>query len=162
MVLDLFLGFFVIAVALMGLRSGLIHESVTLLGLIVGLAVAGRFSGHFSGVFLPYLHTRGAANLAAFLVLLVGGWALMLVLGAFVRELLDGIHLGWVDNLAGGVLGLAKGLFLAELVILILMAVPAESIRGAVTDSWLGRRLAALAPELLDLVPPVLRYWNPF
>lgn len=162
MVLDIFLAFSVVAVAIMGLRSGLIHESATLLGLMVSLAVAGRFSERFSGLFLPYLHTRGAAELAAFLTLLVGSWVFMLFLGALTRGLLDGIHLGWIDNLAGGLLGLAKGLFLAELAVLILMAVPTEGIRNAVMNSWLGSRLASLAPGLLDLVPPVLRYWNAF
>lgn len=159
---DAFLVLFIMALTIMGLRSGLIHESVTLLGLIAGLYVAGRYNEHLGPMLKPWLHTRGMSNLGAFVVLLLSTWLLMLILGAFVRGLLEGIRLGWIDNLAGGLLGLVKGLFVAELIVLILMAVPAEGIRNAVKDSWLGGWLASLAPDLLDLVPPVLRYWKPF
>jgi membrane protein required for colicin V production len=161
-ILDLFLLLLLSVLAAMGLRSGLIHESVTFVGLVVGLVVAGLFHEPFGVLFVPWLHTRGMSNLAAFLVILVVIWGLMLLLGALLRSLLEGIRLGWLDNLGGMLLGLVKGLFLAQIVVLVLMAMPAENVRGAVMRSWIGRWLAQLAPDLLDLVPPVLRYWQPF
>jgi len=160
--LDLLLGLLIAASGLMGLRSGLIHESATLVGLILGLLAGGRYNERLGVFLVPWLHTRGAANLAAFLLILFGTWALVLILGAFLREMLRGLHLGWLDYLGGLILGLAKGLFVAEVVVLILVALPVESVRASVMRSWIGGSMARLAPDLLDLVPPVLRYWKPF
>ncbi|MDI7278177.1 MAG: hypothetical protein QME94_19545, partial [Anaerolineae bacterium] len=58
-------------------------------------------------------------------------------------------------------LGMGRGLFLSEILILVLMAMPAESVQDAIRRSWIGGWLADLGPDLLDLVPPLLRYWNP-
>jgi membrane protein required for colicin V production len=159
-ILDLFLVLLIGALAFMGLRSGLIHESVTLLGLVVALVVAGRFNETFGPLFVPWFHTRAMSNLAAFLTILVFTWGLTLVGGALLRAFLEGVHLGWLDNLGGMVFGIAKGVFLAEVIVLVLMAMPSEGVRGAVTNSFLGGWLAGLAPDLLRLVPPVLRYWQ--
>jgi membrane protein required for colicin V production len=162
MLIDLLLLLLIAGLAVMGARSGLIRESVTLLGLVAGLVVGGTFNEQFGPWFLPWVHTRGMSNLVAFLALLFGTWGLMLVLGALLRSILEGIHLGWLDSLGGLALGVVKGAFLAELIVLVLMAMPDEKVRAAVTGSFLASRLAALAPDLLDLVPPVLRYWQPF
>lgn len=160
--LDLFLVLLIGALAFMGLRSGLIHESITLLGLVVGLIVAGRYNEYLGPTLTPWLHTSGMSNLGAFLLILIGTWGLMLVLGALLRGFLEGVRLGWLDNLGGMAFGVAKGLFLAELIVLVLMAVPSEGLRATVTGSRLGGWLASLAPDLLELVPPVLRYWQIF
>lgn len=158
---DLTLVVFVGLLALMGLRSGLIHESVTLLGLVAGLFIAGENYEHFGYLLIPWLKTTGMANLGAFILILILIWLAVLVVGAFMRGLLEGLHLGWIDNLGGLVLGLARGLFLSEILVLVLMAMPSESLRQAIQGSWIGGWLARLGPDLLDLVPPLLRYWNP-
>lgn len=161
-ILDLFLILLIGGLAYMGLRSGLIHESVTLLGLIVALFVAGKFNESLGPAFVPWFHTRAMSNLAAFLAILVGTWGLTLIAGALLRAFLEGIHLGWLDSLGGLLFGAAKGIFLAELIVLVLMVMPSESAREAVTRSFLGGWLASLAQDLLRLVPPILRYWQVF
>jgi len=159
--LDVLLGLFIAGFAVMGLRAGLIHGSATLLGLVLGLVVAGHHYERFGPLFTPWMHTRGMSNLVAFLILLAIIWVLVVFLGALLKALLQGIHLGWLDNLGGLALGLIKGLFIAEVVVLVLMAVPDNNLRGLIMRSWIGSRLAVLGPTLLALVPPVLRYWKP-
>ncbi|MCL6431610.1 MAG: CvpA family protein [Anaerolineae bacterium] len=158
---DLTLVVFIGLLAFMGLRSGLIHESVTLVGLIAGLLIAGESYARFGSLLIPWLKTRGMADLGAFILLLIAVWLAVLVLGALMRGLLEGLHLGWIDNLGGMVLGLARGLFLSEVLVLVLMAMPSEGLRDTIQGSWIGGWLARLGPDLLDLVPPLLRYWNP-
>ncbi len=160
--LDAILGLLVIGFAIQGWRAGLIHESLTLLGFFVGLLAGGRYNEAASVLFIPWLHTRNAASLAAFLAILFGTWAIVLILGALLREMLQGMRLGWIDGLGGILFGAAKGLFMAEVIVLVMMALPGDSARNTVTGSFIGRRLASVAPDLLALVPPVLRYWKPF
>lgn len=152
---------FVAVFALVGMRSGLVHGSVTLLGLVVGLVVAGRLCERLGRELLPFLHTRGMSNLAAFLLILLAVWAMTILVGAFMREVLQGLRLGWLDNLGGMIFGAAKGVFLAEIIVLVLMVLPIKGMQQLVLESWLGGMLARLAPDFLELVPPVLRYWKP-
>ncbi len=159
--LDVSLALLVGVMAFMGLRSGLIHESITLLGLVVGMLVAGRYNEQLGVFLVPWLHTRGMANLAAFLLILAGTWLLLLFVGAFLREVLVGLHLGWLDNAGGMLMGIAKGLVIAEIIVLVLMATPVPGVKEAISKSSIAGPLAGLAPDLLDLVPPVLRYWKP-
>lgn len=151
----------VVSFALLGLRSGIVHETATLIGLGLGLPVAGRYSERIGLLLLPWLHTRGMANLVVFLLILFATWILVLLVGSLAREILQAIHLGWLDNLGGAALGALKGLFLVEIIILIVMALPIESLHASIMHSWLASRLARLAPEIVDLIPPVLRYWKP-
>ncbi|MDI7275907.1 MAG: CvpA family protein, partial [Anaerolineae bacterium] len=94
---DLTLVVFIGLLAFMGLRSGLIHESVTLIGLVAGLLIAGQSYERFGVLLLPWLKTRGMANLGAFIVLLAAIWLVVLALGALFRGMLEGLRLGWID-----------------------------------------------------------------
>ncbi len=159
---DIVLLLFVGVLAVLGWRSGLIHESATFIGFALGLVAAGRYNALLGPRFVPWLGSRSMADLAAFVAILIGTWLLVVVIGIFLRDALRGLRLGWLDNTAGLTLGIAKGLFMSEIITLVLMAMPSDALHNAVRQSWLGSRLAALAPELVHLVPAVLRYWRPF
>jgi len=159
--LDILFVVLILGLGLMGWRSGLIHESATLVGFAVGLLVAGHYYGQFAPMFLDWAGNPTLADLAAFVAILVAAWVAVLIGGVFLREMLRGLRLGWLDNLGGMVLGVVKALFMAEIIVLVLMATPGEGARNAVHQSFIGRQLAMLGPEVMRLVPAVLRYWKP-
>ena len=158
---DIFLVLFVLAFGVLGLRSGFVYESVTLVGLAVGLGVAGRTYGLLGPHLITWMHTSGMADLAAFLLILAGVWLFMLAVGAVARSFFEDLSLGWLDNVGGGVFGVVKGLFLAGLIVLVLMVAPAEGVRDTVAGAPLCGWIARQAPAVVDLIPPVLRYWQP-
>jgi len=159
--LDILLVVLMLGLGLIGWRSGLIHESATLVGFAVGLFVAGHYYSRFAPWFLDWAGNQTMADLTAFVAVLIGTWIAVLIGGVFLREVLRGLHLGWLDNLGGMVLGVIKALFMAEIIVLVLMATPGEGARNAVQQSFIGRQLALLGPEVVRLVPAVLRYWKP-
>ncbi len=159
--LDILFVLLILGLGLMGWRSGLIHESATLVGFAVGLFVAGHYYTHFAPMFLGWAGNSTLADLAAFVAVLIVAWIAVLIGGAILREVLRGMHLGWLDNLGGMLLGVVKALFVSEIIVLVLMATPGEGARNSVQQSLLGRQLAALGPEVVRLVPAVLRYWKP-
>ena len=159
--LDLLLILFIGVLALMGWRSGLIHESATLVGVALGLVVAGAYSERFGPFFQRWFADISVANLAAFVAVLLATWVLVLVGGRLLRGVLRTLHLGWLDSMGGMVLGLAKGLLMAEIIVLVLMALPGTRWHDAVTHSLIGSRLAEVGPSLVRVVPSVLRYWKP-
>ncbi|MGQ9683997.1 MAG: CvpA family protein [Anaerolineae bacterium] len=158
---DVFMVLFVLAFGLLGLRSGFVHESVTLLGLAIGLGVAGKTYALLGPHLVTWMHTSSMADLAAFLLILAGVWLMMLVVGAVARSFLEDMSLGWLDNVGGGVFGVVKGLFLAGLIVLVLMVVPVQEARELVVSAPLCGWMARQAPAVIELIPPVLRYWQP-
>ena len=160
--LDVLLAICIAWFGFMGLRAGLIHESATLLGFGVGLLAGGRFYERLGVTLLPWLGSKSMANLAAFLLILLASWVFVVFVGIMLRDLMRGLHMGWLDYLGGLAFGLIKGLFLAEIIVLVLMAAPAQGLHDSVLRSTIGGELARRAPDVVELVPPVLRYWRPF
>jgi len=160
--LDLLLGLLIAWFGFMGMRAGLLHESATLVGFGLGLLAGGRFYEKLAPALAPWLGSRTLSSLGAFLLILLVTWVIVVFLGIMLRDFMRGIHLGWLDYLGGLVFGLVKGLFLAEILVLVLMAIPTNSLHETVMRSIIGGRLARLGPDIIALVPPVLRYWKPF
>jgi membrane protein required for colicin V production len=128
-----------------GLRTGLIKMLFTVAGIFLGIFLAGRFSDDFAGVltFIP----DDWSKIAAFAIILVAVMVVAWILGTILSKLISLVLLGWVNRLAGAVLGLFVGALLC----------------GAVLSIWvkylgIGDSVAgsALANFLLDKFPIVL------
>ena len=89
-----------------GFRRGLIFELASLAGLVLGCFVAVRMANWFS--FLVGLEGDGAF-LVAFFILFIGVVVLALFIGKLVERFVKLIHVGFINNLAGAILGMAKG-----------------------------------------------------
>jgi membrane protein required for colicin V production len=148
--------------AFLGGRSGLIHESVTLLGFVLGIFAGNHYGTVIGGYLTHWLQPRSVANLGGFVIAFVVAWVFAIIVGAILRSILHDMGLGWADRLGGLALGVVKGLILSEIIVLVLMAAPGRAMHEAIYNSLLASRLAYLAPDLLDLIPPMLRYWKPF
>ena len=119
--LDIIIAIIVVVFGIFGLRKGLIREAATLLGLFLGLYGAFHFSDftaeklqHFWEIDPKYL------NLIAFIVTFIVVAILVNLLGRLVAKLVRAINLGFIDRLGGFVIGLAKGLLICSLVIMLL------------------------------------------
>lgn len=89
-----------------GFRRGLIFELASLAGLVLGCFVAVRMANWFS--LLVGLKGDGAF-LVAFFILFIGVVVLALFIGKLVERFVKLIHVGFINNLAGAILGMAKG-----------------------------------------------------
>lgn len=115
-----------------GLRKGLITEAATLLGLGLGLYGAFHFSDFTAEKLMDlveidpkYLHVISFA--VTFIVLTV----LVYLLGRLVAKLVKAINLGFIDKLGGFLFGIAKGVLIASLLIMLLNA---ANMTGLIKD----------------------------
>ncbi len=104
---------------LFALWRGVLAEAMALVGWFVAFWLARTFS-HQLAVLLP----EGVGNdmlrwLLAFVLLLVAAWTGLRMLRALLVKMISLIGLGAIDNVLGGVFGLARGLLLATLMVLI-------------------------------------------
>lgn len=90
-----------------GYRRGLIFEVASLVGIIIGSIAAVRMAHWFASlVGLNGDH----AFLISFFVIFVGVVLLSMFLGKLVERFVKLVHVGFANNLAGAILGFAKGL----------------------------------------------------
>lgn len=89
-----------------GYKRGLIFELASLVGVVAGSILAVRLAHWFSDL----VGLDGSnALLISFFVLFVAVLVLALLLGKLVEKFVKLIHVGFLNNLAGAVLGMIKG-----------------------------------------------------
>ena len=120
--------------------KGFFVEVCSLIGVILGLFIAAANYGGFSLWVLRVVHNREAANLIAFLLIVLVVMVLASIAGRLLRGLFRSVGLGIVDRLLGAVFGLIEG---CVVVTLILMGIVAFLPR----QDWLSN--SRLAPVFL-------------
>ena len=132
-----------------GLRSGLIKMLFSVAGIIVGIVLAGRFADDFAGVltFIP----DDWSKIAAFAIILVAVMIVAWILGTVLSKLISLVLLGWVNRLAGAVLGVVVGALFCGAVLAIW--VKFLGIGDSVAGSALANFLLDKFPIVLGLLP---------
>jgi membrane protein required for colicin V production len=120
--------------------KGFFVEIFSLAGIVLGLFIAAANYGGFSLWVLRVVHNRAAANLIAFLLLVLIVMVLASIAGRLLRGLFRTVGLGIVDRLLGALFGLVEG---CVVVTLILMGIVAFLPR----QDWLSN--SRLAPVFL-------------
>jgi len=136
--------------AFSGLKVGVIKVLFTIVGIIVGVILAGRFSDDFAGV-LTFISDPGWAKIAAFAIILVAVLVISGILAAVLSKLISLVLLGWVNRLVGAVLGLVVGAFFCAAILS--MWVHYLGIGDAISNSALARFLLDTFPIVLGLLP---------
>jgi len=139
-----------------GYKNGLIGEVASLAGLILGIWGAIKFSGWTAGLIeqlhweTPYIHV--IAFIITFLVIVI----LMQVLSRLISKLMEAMLLGWVNRLAGIVVGLLKALLFTGVLLFVInylddrrTLLPDE----VKTNSKLYEPVSQLVPTLLPFLP---------
>jgi membrane protein required for colicin V production len=133
----------------LGLRQGLIKAVLSLVGLIVGVILAGNFYQTL-GQMLGFFPNPDIANIVAFAIILVAVFVIASILSRLLRFLVSLVLLGWVDRLSGAILGLLIGtIFWGALL--------ATWVKffgtGLVTESLIAGVLLDKFPLVLALLP---------
>jgi membrane protein required for colicin V production len=102
--------------------KGFFVEVFSLAGVILGLFVAAANYGGFAPWVLRVVPNREAANLIAFLAIVLVVMLLAGLAGRLLRGLFRGVGLGIVDRLLGAVFGLVKGCVVVTLVLMGIVA----------------------------------------
>jgi membrane protein required for colicin V production len=90
----------------LGLKAGIIKMLFILAGIIVGVALAGHFSGSLSGT-VRIVPNHDTARVFAFIFIAV--MVVAIVAAVLVKWKLPAVMLGWVNRLGGAILGLFVG-----------------------------------------------------
>lgn len=149
--LDIIILVLLVAFGIGGFRKGLITEAATLLGLGLGLYGAFHFSDFTADKLVQFVEIDPKyMNVISFAVTFIVVAILVYLLGRLVAKLVKAINLGFIDKLGGFLVGLAKGVLIASLLI---MLVNAANLNGLIKDET--KQKSILYPYVEQAVPYV-------
>lgn len=139
--------------ALISLARGFVREALSLLVWVCAFGIAWTFFRELSGQLSPWVDTPSLRLGLAFILLLLG----VLLVGGFltwlVAQLVEKTGLSGTDRLLGALFGVARGMLLVCILILLAGLTPLPQ------DPWwqsspLVVRFQPMAVWLLNLLPP--------
>jgi len=128
-----------------GIWRGFINMVLPLIGIIIGIILAGLYAPTVGG-WLPIDNSEHAAW-AGYAIIMVGTLIISIILAVILTRFVHLTLLGWLDRLLGGVFGLALGALLcaAALAACVKYNLGTDFIKGS-----------AIAKFMLDQFPAIL------
>ncbi len=110
-----------------GIWIGFIRQIASILALVLGFVIAGRFYGESAALVIPYIHNRQLGFLIAYTIIFLLAFFAVHLLGLGLKKVISISLLGWFDRTMGGTFGLAKGVFLSCMMFMVMAAFLADS-----------------------------------
>lgn len=129
--------------------KGFVAELVALASAITGLVVAAFNYERLAPLFEGFTRSRGVALGVSFLLLFAAVMLLGALISILAKKLIKKVQLQWFDRFLGGIFGLARGLLVDCIVVLVMITFALQ--QGALEKSALapyfiaGSRVVALA-----------------
>jgi membrane protein required for colicin V production len=140
--------------AAIGFAKGFLEQAVEFLGVVGALIFAILFGGWFARLIdaqtsLPYSTTLVVVSIVLFFAGLLVAHLLARALGRVVKMTL----LGWVDRLAGAVLGLVVAMILSSLLITLALELPfPKAVQEDVRRASVSLYLKPIAGQIYNLI----------
>ncbi|MFQ5649597.1 MAG: CvpA family protein [bacterium] len=152
------------AFTLKGLFRGIINETIGLIALVVSLVVATKYMSNVADAIDNVLSIPPAMiTVLAFLVIFISSQLCFQLVSYLLHQIVKYTFAGWLERLAGGGVGLLKGLVVASLVALLLSIVPfSDQMMPQKKDSLLFNPVKDLAPKMFNLLMVVMPHSKSF
>ena len=105
-----------------GIVQGFLRSACSVIGLVLGLALALWNYARLGMVFRPIVHMEAIANAIAFLIIALVVMALANLVGFMLKRTISWMGLGCLDKIAGAIFGFFQGALLVTLCILVTVA----------------------------------------
>ena len=161
--LDIIIAVLLIGFGLGGWKKGIITETATLLGLGLGLYGAFHFSDFTAEHLVEWVEINPKyLNVIAFIVTFLVVAILVNLIGKAVSKIVESLNLGFIDKIGGFVMGLAKGLLICSLLVMLLNVfkisgvVKEETKEESILYPWIERTVPYVY-QGFDLVKEAVR-----
>jgi len=149
--LDVLIGITLALGAYTGLRKGIVGMLLPLVGLVIGVYLAGRY---YQALAERVFHSQaGSMQTISFVLILLAVILAASVVAFLISRALSLILLGWLNGLLGGVLGLLLAMMAWGTLLAIILIFPALAPEGLIGDSFFAGLIVERFPLLLALLP---------
>ena len=147
--LDIVILVALIVPTVIGLKRGVISAALSLVGLIVGVILAGNFYEQL-GQLMAFIPNVAIANVIAFILIVAAAMLIAAVIARVLKSVVSAVMLGWVDHLAGAIFGFILGAFFWGA----LLAIWVKFFGTAfIAESFVAEVLLDNFPVILRLLP---------
>lgn len=154
--LDIVLGVVLAGSTMAGLARGFARTVVGIAATLIGLLAATWFYGTAGDVYREYVSSKAVSNFLGFATVFL----LVILAGALVGRLLQVLFkwagITWLDRILGGCFGFLRGVLVATVIVMILMAFttspPPRSVAGSAVAPYVmdaSRMFSRIAPHEL-------------
>ncbi|MBG0776894.1 MAG: CvpA family protein [Desulfovibrionaceae bacterium] len=140
---------------LRGLFRGLVVETASLAGAVVGFFLANSYAPALAPYTAKVLSTTAWAHTASYFAIFAATMILATLLAKAARRLLQIEFAAWLDHVAGGLVGLVKGALICSVILLVLANFFGE--RDFIMESQGARYLSVGAGYLQRFLPEQYR-----
>jgi len=102
-----------------GIFRGLVKELSSIIGVMAGYYAAYSYYPHIAKFLSQWIPVVAYSRLIGFLVIFLGVFLIVSILGVIIKYLMSISFLGWADRISGGVFGLIKGLLIASVLFIV-------------------------------------------
>ena len=148
--LDIIIIVLLVANIFSGWKTGLIRSLLSLIGIIVGIKLAGIYYLTLADK-LSYISDEKAARIVAFVIILAAAMLAALIIGWLLTKIVSALTLGWINGLGGAVFGLAMGAITIGALVAIWVRFFGTS--PPIEESGLARFLSTQLGLALSLLP---------
>jgi uncharacterized membrane protein required for colicin V production len=133
---------------IMGFRDGVIKRVIEILGVFATLILTARFAAAVNPWMMQQTGVpEGPALLITWAALFFAGLLLSRLVATLLAKMIGLTILGWVDKLGGALVGVALGVLVASVVLLVISQVPGgKAIKTEYQDSKVGNFIYYAAP----------------
>jgi len=149
--LDILIGITLALGAFMGLRKGIVRMLLPLVGLVIGVPLAGRY---YQTLAERVFHSQASSmQIISFVLIVLAAVIAASLAASLISRALSLILLGWLNGLLGGVLGILLAMMAWGAVLALFISFPALAPEGLIRDSFLASLILERFPLLLALLP---------
>jgi membrane protein required for colicin V production len=133
--------------------AGFIREVVTIVSALLGVVLAGLFYEGLADDIGTFIDSERAARIVSFLVIFGAVAVAGQVAAMLLKETASLLMLGTFDHLAGAAFGLAKGVVIIQVLLILFATYPSLGLGDAISESSLSPVFTEDAPILLKVLP---------
>lgn len=149
-------------------QAGFIRETVTIVGAVLGVVLAGLFYQELADDVLLFIDNDTVASIVAFGAIFASVALAGQVLAFVLKPTVDLLQLGIFDSLAGAAFGFFKAMVFIQAFLVLFVTYPKWGLEEAIHDSFFGSLildnmavLVRILPEEFDLGVDQFEIANP-
>lgn len=150
--LDIVFLIVIVFMALRGVFRGFVREFMAMAAIILGIAVAVIFSGIAAVYIQPWVGAGAWSQVIAFLALFLVTYLVVRIFENALNRLMEKINLESLDRALGFFLGVAEGLLLTFVGVLVLQVQPVFDTRQILAESIIAQFMLPLLPYAERLI----------
>ncbi|NJN15801.1 MAG: CvpA family protein [Oscillochloris sp.] len=138
---------------LLGLYWGVIRQVLSIVGLLVGLVLAGRYGPDVAIWLSSFIADPLLAGVIGFIAVLILVSSIASLIASVLRLFVGLLFLGWLDHALGGALGLVQAVLAGVALLIAMVTFPLPAWDQLVAESQFAEALLRLSGPLTALLP---------